>query len=269
MNHELEQKYQNLQKIFTDMQSVIVAYSGGVDSALLLKVGTDQLQNKCVGVIAVSPSLSRYEYDQARRIADIIGARYVSLETEELKNPEYQQNDKDRCYYCKYELFSKLTSFARESNFKYIVDGNNTDDISDYRPGMKAAKHLKIRSPLIEADFNKSDIRNLAKRLQLPNWDKPAQPCLASRVAYGIIVREDILAKIDAAEKVVRDKGFKIVRVRYLGDKVSVEVGQEELGKLFKKEIQDILRVELKLIGFKNIYFDQTGYRSGRLNILQ
>jgi uncharacterized protein len=235
---------------------------------LLLKVGTEQLGENCVGVIAVSASLSKNEHKEALELAQQIGAHIYELETDELNNVLYQQNDSKRCFYCKTELYQKLQTVAKDKNIKYILDGNNLDDTTDYRPGRQAAANLGVRSPLIESGFSKKDIRELARHLNLSNWDKPAQPCLSSRIAYGVSVNEDILSKIDKAEAYLKEQGFKVVRVRYLGEKVSIEIGIEELGKLHNDKLKKNIYSEFRTIGFLNVDIDWDGYRSGKLNVI-
>ena len=268
LNTHLEAKYDHLIRLFKKMHRVLVAYSGGIDSTLLLKVGTDQLGKKCTGVIAVSVSLAKDEYVEAIEIAGMINANILEVKTDELNNTLYQQNDKKRCFYCKTELFQKLQEIALEKGIRYVLDGNNVDDTYDYRPGRQAALNLAVRSPLIEADFTKQDIRALAKYLKLPNWDKPAQPCLASRIAYGVSVREDVLNQIDEAESFLKKEGFKIVRVRYLGDKVSIEVGKDELERFSSDDLEKRVYTEFDKIGFNNVEIDKDGYSSGKLNVI-
>ncbi|NOQ97735.1 MAG: ATP-dependent sacrificial sulfur transferase LarE [Calditrichae bacterium] len=268
LNTHLEAKYDNLIRLLKKMHRVLIAYSGGIDSTLLLKVGTDQLGKKCIGVIAVSGSLAKNEYVEALEIAGMINANIIEVKTDELNNALYQQNDHKRCFYCKTELFQKLQEIALENGIKYVLDGNNVDDTYDYRPGRQAAKNLAVRSPLIEADFTKEDIRILAKYLKLPNWDKPAQPCLASRIAYGVSVREEVLNQIDQAESILKKQGFKIVRVRYLGEKVSIEVGKDELERFANDDLEKRIYTEFNKIGFNNVEIDRDGYSSGKLNVI-
>ena len=266
MDSNLEKKYYHLQLLFKEMQQVIIAFSGGVDSMLLLKVGTDTLGQNCLGVLGVSPSLSKHELKAAIDLANEISAKLEIINTHEMKNVDYLKNDSRRCFYCKYELFSYLKIFAEKKCIKYIIDGSNMDDIGDYRPGMEAANALEIRSPLIEASITKSEVRELSRYLNLSTWEKPAQPCLASRIAYGQKISLDLLGKIDQAEEILKDRGYQIVRVRYLGDHVSVEVGKDEVSRLHEKEEMHLLKNKIKEVGFSNVVFDKSGYESGKLN---
>lgn len=259
-------KHQKLIQIFKDMESAIVAYSGGIDSSLLLKIGTDTLRNNCIGVIAISPSLASKEYEEAMQQAKQMSANLKTIDTEEMNNPLYIINNQDRCYFCKTELFEKLNQLAADLDVHFIVEGSNFDDLSDFRPGRKAASEKYIRSPLVEAKLTKNEIRELAKFLGISSWNKPSQPCLSSRVAYGIPLSENILNKIARAEQFLKNLNFKIVRVRYFEDRVSVEVGKDEVKRLLSIEIQNRVKSEFKNIGFKKIYFDPDGYQSGKLN---
>lgn len=263
-----ETKYTVLKKIFKEMKSVLVAYSGGVDSSLLLKVGTDTLKHNCTGIIGISPSLAANEYDAAFRQASEFGAKISKIQTNEITNSLYVQNNKDRCYFCKSELFDELVKISKDLNVRFIVEGSNFDDLDDHRPGMKAAKENQIRSPLVEAKLNKKEIRELAKYLGLCSWDKPSQPCLSSRVAYGVKINEDVLIKINIAENYLKKMNFEIVRVRYFDDHVSVEVGKQEVQRLFNPEIEKNVKTKFQDIGFNSVVFDPDGYQSGKLNII-
>ena len=266
LSETTNQKYNHLIQIFEKMQSVLVAYSGGVDSSLLLKVGTDILNNNCAAVIGISPSLAKQEYTEAVKQAEQIGANIKTIKTNEISNSLYVLNNQNRCYFCKTELFDELNKLADELKVNFIVEGSNFDDLDDYRPGMKAAEEKKIRSPLVESKFTKTEIRELAKFLGLSSWDKPSQPCLSSRVAYGVQIDESILNKINQAENYLKKLNFEIVRVRYFKDHVSVEVGEHEVNRLMKSEIQNLINKEFKNIGFNKILFDPDGYQSGKLN---
>ena len=259
-------KYNNLIQIFKDMESVLIAYSGGVDSSVLLKVGADTLKENCIGIIGSSPSLAAQEYTEALKQAEQMGANLKTINTNEINNSLYVLNNQDRCYFCKSELFDELNKLAVNLKVNFIVEGSNFDDLEDFRPGRKAAEEKKIRSPLVEAKFTKVEIRELARHLGLSSWDKPSQPCLASRVAYGVQINENILGKINHAEKYLKELNFEIVRVRYFEDHVSVEVGKDEVSRLLNHEIQTSVKNEFHNIGLSKIIFDSEGYQSGKLN---
>jgi uncharacterized protein len=264
----VEKKYQAVRDSLTAMEKVIVAYSGGVDSTLLLRIGSDVLGRNCIGVIGVSPSLAPTELEEAIAIAQSFNGRIDTVETRELEKPQYVSNDTMRCFHCKQELFSTLIAYARDRKIVFILDGNNFDDLGDYRPGMKAARELNVRSPLVEAGMTKEDIRILARYLKLPNWDKPAQPCLSSRMAYGQKIDPDILQMIALAEEFLKQQGFRIVRVRYYGDHVTVEVGRDEVERLLEPAGQKNIRQKFEEFGFHRVEFDREGYHSGKLNRL-
>lgn len=269
LSKDLYQKYYHLINIFKQMESVLIAYSGGVDSSLLLKVGTDSLGENCIGVIGVSPSLSTEEYRQAIKQAKTMNAKTKTIKTNEINNSLYTLNNNDRCFFCKSELFNEIKKIANQLNTNFIVEGSNFDDRNDHRPGMKAASEMQIRSPLIESNFSKNDIRNLAKFLGLPSWNKPSQPCLSSRVAYGVEINEDILLKISQAEDYLKKLNFEIVRVRYFDKHVSVEVGKNEVSRLLESEIKENVEKKFQDFGFNSILFDPEGYQSGKLNQIQ
>ena len=262
----LESKYLQLEQIITEMQQVMVAYSGGVDSTLLLYIANKVLGENCIGVIGISPSVAHHEFQDAMQIAQSINVRVDVIETNEIENPGYVINDRMRCFHCKYELFSMMINYAYEKGIKYILDGNNYDDLTDFRPGRDAAKKLNIRSPFVEATFTKAEIREMARLFDLPNWNKPAQPCLASRMAYGQRIDPKILDKIASAELFLKNNEFEIVRVRYLGTHVSVEVGRHEIDRLFDPARQKVILTRLKSLGFSKVVFDKEGYQSGKMN---
>jgi len=263
---QIQHHYELIQHIFIEMEHVLVAFSGGVDSALLLKVGTDALGAKCTGVLGVSPSLAGDEKNQAIQFAQKLNANLEILFTREMENPLYLQNDHRRCFYCKQELYSEIWRLAEEKNIHFVVDGTNADDVTDYRPGLDAAKALKVRSPLLEAGLGKDDIRNLAQYLNIPVWDKPAQPCLASRVMYGQPIEAAVLEKIYYAEQFIKKRGYKIVRVRSIGSYASVEVGKDEVDRLLQEEESHVIIKTLYDLGFQKVHIDPDGYRQGKLN---
>ncbi len=268
LDKQTQLKYDQLIHLFRQMGRALIAYSGGIDSTLLLKVGTDQLGPDCIAFLAVSASLSPTEHNEAVKLAKQIGANLHELYTDELNNSFYVQNDQNRCFYCKTELFQKISETADELGIATIIDGSNMDDIQDYRPGRRAAENFGVRSLLVEAEFSKNDIRMLAKHLKLPNWNKPAQPCLSSRIAYGVAVNEGILAQIDQAESILKDHDFKIVRVRYHQNSVSIEVGENEVKRFSDQVLLQRVYNEFEKIGLKNIKIDKDGYSSGKLNVI-
>ncbi len=264
---ELNDKYINLQLILHGLESVVIGYSGGVDSTLLLKVAVDTLGDDALAVIGKSETYPIREYEEAEKLAKSFGAKYEIVYTEETDDLKFKENPPDRCYYCKTELFTKLTDIAQARDIKWICDGTNVDDLGDFRPGMKAVKEKNVRSPLLEAGFSKNDIRELSKALELPTWDKQSFACLSSRFPYGYGIEKDKLKKIDAAETLLRDNGFKYFRVRHHDDNtVRIEVGKDEIQRLLNGSLRETIVNEIKKLGFKYITLDLEGYRTGSMN---
>ncbi|HEX9757807.1 MAG TPA: ATP-dependent sacrificial sulfur transferase LarE [Nitrospiria bacterium] len=262
----LNKDYSNLQKIIAEMGSVLVAYSGGIDSTLVLKVAHDTIGPKAGGATAISPSLARSEFEGAVSIAKSIGATHFWVKSKQLQNPSYTQNDKTRCYHCKHDLYENLSLFAKRNGFSHIVNGTHLDDLGDFRPGLRAAKELEIRSPLLEAQLNKAQVRDLSQWLSLPNWNKPADACLASRIPYGVTVTQGRLNQIEKAEDIIRGEGFKEFRVRYHGDMVRIEVSEGEMPRWENPLLRLQIVHGLKKLGFTYITLDLEGYRKGSLN---
>ena len=246
-----------------------VAFSGGIDSTVVAKAAQLALGAGAVAVTGSSASLAAGELVEARRLAELIGIRHEIVETDEFANPQYVQNAPDRCYHCKTELYTHLERIAPRLGVEVILNGANLDDLGDYRPGMKAAGEHRVESPLADCGFHKADVRALAALWELPTWDKPATPCLSSRVAYGEEVTPERLAMIDQAERFLRERGLGVLRVRYhKGDVARLEVPLEAIGRLCEVELRESVVGRLKELGFKYVTLDLEGFRSGSLNAL-
>ncbi len=261
-----DKKFQHLEKNLLNMESVLVAYSGGVDSSLVLRVAKDVLGDKVFAITATSSVYPAEEIEQAKALAENLGVKHRIIETQELSNPKFFNNPKDRCYWCKRELFGELASIAGENDLKYVLDGTNLDDLNDFRPGMKAAHEFGVRSPLREAMLTKEDIRSVSKRLGLPIWSKPSLPCLASRFPYGMKITEENLRKIDKAERFLRELGLTQVRVRHHDTIARIEVPKEDIPKLFEETARSRLLSYLKKLGYAYVAVDIEGYRTGSMN---
>ena len=257
-------KLEHLKSIIADMKSVLVAYSGGVDSTFLAKVVYEVLGSKSLVVIARSATYPASELEAAKVLADEIGIRYLVIDTDELSSESFLANSKDRCYYCKHELFGKLVEIAKSEDLAYVVDGSNYDDLSDYRPGSTAASELGVRSPLCEANITKSEIRQYSKELGLPTWDKPALACLASRLPHGTRITVDDLERVGKAEDVLRRLGMKQVRVRHHGDVARIEVDPGDMALLTESRMAVV--EALKALGYRYVTLDLGGYRPSGLN---
>ena len=244
--------------------SVAVAYSGGTDSTFLLWAAHETLGERAVGVIGSSASRPGADLEEALGTARSIGARVEVLETDELEDPRYRENTTNRCFFCKHELFGKLVEWAAGHGFASVLDGTNYDDLHDDRPGRRAADELGVKSPLLELGFTKAEIRALSHAAGLPTWDKPAAPCLSSRIPYGTPVTAGVLARIEAGEAAVRDLGIRTFRVRHHGSIARIEVGPEEFGTVLRH--REELGRRLREAGYRFVTLDLEGFRSGRLN---
>jgi uncharacterized protein len=266
LDAETQAKYAQLQALLRDMESVLVAYSGGVDSALLLKVAHDVLGTRAMGALAVSPAYAPEETGEAMAVAEQMGIPVITLETHELEDERYVANDFNRCYFCKTELFTQLEPIAKKHNLRYIAYGVNKDDDGDFRPGQKAAREFNVRGPLKEAGMGKREIRAVARLLGVPVWDKPAMACFSSRIPYGSKVDVASLQMIYKAEKLLRDLGFHQLRVRHHDKIARIEVERSELPRLIEDEMSRIVTEGLRKIGYTYVTVDLLGYRSGSMN---
>lgn len=261
-----EEKLKKLKQLLKEMESLVLAYSGGVDSTFLLKVAADTLEDKVLAVTARSPTYPEREYINAMKTAQGFRVKFHSLFTDELLQPEFVRNSPDRCYYCKQQLFARLKEIARRENLKWVADGSNFDDRTDFRPGRKAAAELGVRSPLDEVRLTKEEIRMLSRELGLPTWDKPSLACLASRVPYGISLTREILERINQAEEFILSLGIGQVRVRYHEEIARVEVEPADMEKVIYH--REKIEAKLKSLGYTYIVLDLEGYRPGSLNLM-
>jgi len=262
----IEQKWEHLKALLHGMKPAVLAYSGGVDSSLLLRAASEVMGPGLIAVTAVSETYPAGELRSAKNFALSLGVTHRILHTEELASEAFLRNSTDRCYFCKNELFEKLRKLADTEGISFVIEGSNTDDLNDHRPGRKAAGEHAVRSPLVEAGLSKSEIRELAHGLELPVWDKPSLACLSSRIPYGTRITPEILKAIQAAEDHLRAHGFRQVRVRHHGDTARIEVDRSDFPKLLSSNVAERITAALKEIGYTYVCLDLAGYRTGSMN---
>ncbi len=259
-------KLADLQRVVDSLESVLVTFSGGIDSTLVLRLAHDRLGSRAVAATAVSATLPDLEREACIQLAQAIGVRHLWYQTDQLAIPAFTQNDALRCYHCKTDLYSGMARMRQELGLRHIVNGVHLDDLGDDRPGIHAAAEWGVRSPLVEAGFTKADVRAVSQLLGLPNWDKPAAACLSSRIPRGTPITLDALRRIERAETILREAGFRQVRVRASGETARIEVGADEVPALLASQQRGTLLARIQLLGFASVEIDPEGYAPGKAN---
>jgi uncharacterized protein len=268
MADELDNKSARLKDLLQKMDSVLIAYSGGVDSTFLLASAKSALGTRVKAATAVSPTFPAWEKEDAEKIAKSLGVEQIVFESNELESEQFCSNPENRCYYCKQELFTKLKKIAEQNGLAVIAEASNLDDLRDYRPGRRAVEELGIRSPLLEAGFSKAEIREASKRLGLPTWDKPSFACLASRFPYGSEITPEKLEQVENAEDFLRGQGFRVLRVRHHGEVARIELDQQGIERLLSSpDLRSRIYAHFRSLGFLYTSLDLLGYRTGSMNL--
>jgi len=262
----LDRKFERLRTVFHPMPSLMVAFSGGVDSTFLLRVAHDTIGDRVLALTTTSPTMPEQDRRSALAAAQAMGVRHLMVASNELDIAGYAQNPLNRCYLCKHNLFTICEQKARELGIAVVADGLNLDDLHDYRPGIKAASEMSVRHPLVEAELSKAEIRELSRALGLPSWNRPASPCLSSRFPYGTRITLEGLRQVERGEQLLQSLGFGVARVRHHGEVARIEIEGSEIGRMLEPKIRGLVDRELRALGFRFVTLDLRGFRSGSLN---